>query len=184
MSAPNSWLSIDTVVSRDWRSSAYRRFRRTCGRSCEIRRSPHPRRDRGTRRSFSSAVRPVSANLVSSPSGRLEPRHRGAVVLAGSCVQLRTPRVPYAPIVEALRGLVRENGVDQVRRLLGAGHAAVARLLPELDPSGSEADIAPWGQGQLFEAMLELLGPAGIRRVGPAHCWKICTGRTSPRSTS
>ena len=61
--------------------------------------------------------------------------------------------------------MVREHGVDHVRLLLGAGHSAVARILPELDPSGSRPEIAPWGQGQLFEAMLELLARLGA--AGP-----------------
>ena len=55
-----------------------------------------------------------------------------------------------------------ENWVwTAVRGLLGAGHAAVARLLPELGGAASEREIAPWGQGQLFEAMLELLSRLG-----------------------
>src|SRR4051794_19414808 len=84
-------------------------------------------------------------------------RDTGARVMVGNCVQLATAALPYAPVVEVLRTLVREAGVDEVRDLLGAGFDAVAALVPELGapvaPSASDA----WGQGRLFEAVLSLL---------------------------
>ena len=87
-----------------------------------------------------------------------------AAVLTGSCTQLRAVGIPYAPVVEALRRLTRERGVAPVRDLLGPGRHAVARLVPELDPSGSREELEPWGQGQLFEAVLELLTTIGSGR--------------------
>lgn len=88
----------------------------------------------------------------------------GAVTLVGSCVQLRSAAVPYAPVVEALRGLVRDLGAGRVRQLLGAGHPAVGQLLPELGAPEPADGPAPWGQGQLFEAVLEMLGVLGSER--------------------
>ncbi|MCU1427247.1 MAG: family ATPase [Actinomycetia bacterium] len=92
-------------------------------------------------------------------------RASDARVLIGNCVQLSETAVPYAPVVEVLRGFAREIGADAVRDLLGAGYASVGGLLPELgdEPAGgvatdtAEVPEAAWGQGRLFEAVLTLL---------------------------
>src|SRR4051794_34385433 len=88
-------------------------------------------------------------------------RDAGALVLLGNCVQLHEVTVPYAPITEMMRGLVRERGVDEIRARLGAGCDAAAELLPDLaDPTSAgqpgRADV--WGQSRLFEAMFTMLG--------------------------
>ncbi|MDQ1519909.1 MAG: hypothetical protein QOI55_982 [Actinomycetota bacterium] len=84
-------------------------------------------------------------------------RERGAHVLVGNCLQLTAAALPYAPIVEVLRALVRDLGADRVRELLGAGHDAVAALLPEIAEHADTGEIEAWGQGRLFEAVLTLL---------------------------
>lgn len=85
----------------------------------------------------------------------------GASVLTGSCVPLGEAASAYAPLVEVIRGLLRTRGPEEVRDLLGPGHGAVARLLPELDPAQSLQPVSGWGHGQLFEAVLALLGRIG-----------------------
>ncbi|HEY1279058.1 MAG TPA: AAA family ATPase, partial [Acidimicrobiales bacterium] len=90
-----------------------------------------------------------------------------AVAMVGHCVQLEHASFPYAPVVEAVRSLVRQRGAAEVRRLLGRGCEAFAELVPELDtgPLGASTPGA-WGQGQLFEAMLGLLHRLGTESAG------------------
>src|SRR5215203_5259054 len=53
----------------------------------------------------------------------------GTRVLAGGCVPVGDGALPYAPIVEALRGLLGEVGVSAVRELVGPSWPELARLL-------------------------------------------------------
>jgi DNA-binding CsgD family transcriptional regulator/tetratricopeptide (TPR) repeat protein len=81
-----------------------------------------------------------------------------AVVLVGECVDLGDTELPYAPIVGALRPVIRERASDD--ELVGPGRAELARLWPELGtPSGSETLGGTPGSGQarLFELLLGLL---------------------------
>ncbi|MDQ2689905.1 MAG: AAA family ATPase, partial [Chloroflexota bacterium] len=90
-------------------------------------------------------------------------RESGAIVLRGGCVRLgRDDGLPFAPVVEALRGLVRERGAADVRGLLDASTIELASLLPELARSELAAsepfEFRPdWAQTRLFEAVLVLL---------------------------
>jgi DNA-binding CsgD family transcriptional regulator len=62
-------------------------------------------------------------------------RAAGATVLVGGCVELGGEGVPFAPLIEALRGVVRDAGEDELARLLpGRARVELARLLPELEP--------------------------------------------------
>src|SRR5215218_3033175 len=81
----------------------------------------------------------------------------GTRVLAGGCVPVGEGDLPYAPIVEALRALLGDIGVDAVRELVGPSWPEVARLLPAL----GEPEVGPAGQAaqaRLFELLLGLLG--------------------------
>jgi DNA-binding CsgD family transcriptional regulator len=91
-------------------------------------------------------------------------RDDGALVLIGSAMQVGETGLPYAPIVGALRPLLRELPPERLDRLLGAGHAELAHLVPDLAPA--ERDRARVGDGtlssaayqaRLFEVLLELL---------------------------
>jgi AAA ATPase domain len=80
----------------------------------------------------------------------------GTRVLAGGCVPVGDGVLPYAPIVEALRSLPAELGVDAVRELVGPSWPELARLLPDL----GEPEVGPTGQAaqaRLFELLLGLL---------------------------
>ena len=82
----------------------------------------------------------------------------GAARLVGHCVQLEHATYPYAPIIEAIRGMLRHRTASEVRDLLGPGGRALAALLPELAMGrGDAAGADPWGHGPLFEAVLGLL---------------------------
>jgi DNA-binding CsgD family transcriptional regulator/tetratricopeptide (TPR) repeat protein len=79
-----------------------------------------------------------------------------ARVLSGGCVPVGGDRLPYAPIVQALRPLPEELGLDVTRELAGPSWRELARLLPAL----GEPRAGPAGQAvqvRLFELLLGLL---------------------------
>ncbi len=88
-------------------------------------------------------------------------RARGATVLTGACLAQGSGAIPYAPFVEALRGLSRSVEPAQLAALLGPARDEVARLLPEVAsrtqdaPTRLEFDRA--GQTRLFEALLGVI---------------------------
>ncbi len=87
-------------------------------------------------------------------------RDAGCVVLFGGCVELGDGALPYAPVVEALRGLVRRGDVDDVDAILGPARPELARLIPDLGPAadGQETGLGIGSaQGRLFELMLGVL---------------------------
>jgi DNA-binding CsgD family transcriptional regulator len=92
-------------------------------------------------------------------------REDGALVLCGDSVELGDGELPYAPLVSALRPLVRDAD-DVFDELAPQGREALARLLPGLPGGG--ATLAPAqdaaAQAHLFEAVLDLLDALGARR--------------------
>jgi DNA-binding CsgD family transcriptional regulator/tetratricopeptide (TPR) repeat protein len=84
----------------------------------------------------------------------------GATVLLGGCIVLGEGALPYAPVVEALRSLVRRTDPDELERLLGQGRSELARLVPDLGPV-TEEQASGLGvgsaQGRLFELLLGVL---------------------------
>ncbi len=94
--------------------------------------------------------------------GELEHRLTGpgALVLRGEGVDQGETELPYAPLLSALRPLVRER--DPVLDSLSSGSRnQLAALLPGLDGGGTPAVASGSGDGsgqlRLFEALLELL---------------------------
>jgi DNA-binding CsgD family transcriptional regulator/tetratricopeptide (TPR) repeat protein len=87
------------------------------------------------------------------------------LVLRGESVEEADGELPYAPLIGALRPLVRSR--DAALEALGRGsRAQLAALLPGLDeepapPEGNE----PSGQLRLFEALLELIDCLSAERV-------------------
>ena len=84
-----------------------------------------------------------------------------AVLLSGGCVDLGGAGLAFAPYTAALRGLVRQLGVDKVAALVPGGvPAELGRLLPVLrapgppDPGSGDAGTA---RARLFEELLGLL---------------------------
>ncbi|SNY39093.1 helix-turn-helix transcriptional regulator [Paractinoplanes atraurantiacus] len=88
----------------------------------------------------------------------------GARVLTGACVDLSSGDLPYVPVVEALRSLVRDAGEQDVRRLAGPGWSSLARMAPFLgEPEEGTAGGAD-ARVHMFEAILELLRRLGQER--------------------
>jgi DNA-binding CsgD family transcriptional regulator/tetratricopeptide (TPR) repeat protein len=87
----------------------------------------------------------------------------GTRVLTGGCVPVAEGGLPYAPIVEVLRGLLAELGVDALRGLVGPSRSELARLLPALGEPEPTAPSDREGQSRLFELLLGLLGRLGAQ---------------------
>ena len=88
-------------------------------------------------------------------------RARGATVLGGACLPAGSGAIPYAPFVEALRGLTRAVEPARLAALLGPARHEVARLLPEVAPRAEETpsrlEYDRAGQTRLFEAVLGVI---------------------------
>ncbi len=81
----------------------------------------------------------------------------GTLVLRGDAVDQGDGELPYAPVLGALRPLVRERH-PALRELSAGSRAQLAGLLPGLDNGGPLAERDdPSAQLRLFEALLELL---------------------------
>jgi hypothetical protein len=64
----------------------------------------------------------------------------GMTVLLGECLPLGAGELPYAPIVAALRSLVRERDAAEAEALFGPGRSELAGLRPERGPRTSPRD--------------------------------------------
>src|SRR5690242_20716354 len=101
--------------------------------------------------------------LVSELAGRAE--GSGFTVLTGHCVELGAEGLPLAPLIDALRALARTTSRGELAEVLGPARRGLGRLLPELDPGGSEESAADGVQvSQLLELVLGLLGRLSARR--------------------
>jgi AAA ATPase domain len=85
----------------------------------------------------------------------------GTRVLAGGCVPVGDGALPYAPIMEALRALLADIGVEAVRELVGPSWPELARLLPALGEPDRSSAPEQAAQARLFELLLGLLGRLG-----------------------
>jgi DNA-binding CsgD family transcriptional regulator/tetratricopeptide (TPR) repeat protein len=83
----------------------------------------------------------------------------GARVLVGECVDLPDAELPFAPVIAALRPLVRGRTEPELDALLGPARTELARLLPEVGPAPA-GDETP-SQGRLFEVLHGVLGREG-----------------------
>jgi DNA-binding CsgD family transcriptional regulator len=97
--------------------------------------------------------------LVTEFSARA--RDGGARVLIGGAMQVGDTGLPYAPVLGALRPLLRSMPPERIDELLGAGRAELAHLVPDLAPAESFASdgtlTSAAHQARLFEVVLELL---------------------------
>jgi len=87
-------------------------------------------------------------------------RADGAEVLQGGCILLGDGALPYAPVIEAIRGLLRRITADDLEAVFGPGRSELARLVPDLGPvveeTASGLNIGS-AQGRLFELLLGVL---------------------------
>ncbi len=89
-------------------------------------------------------------------------RAEGTRVLIGGCIELGEEGVPFAPVIQALRTMLRTLEPERARRWIGHSHTDLARLMPELGgpPAGDGQAVGPEltsAQGRLFELLLDLL---------------------------
>jgi predicted ATPase len=100
--------------------------------------------------------------LVEQPTATTTTQ-QGAQVLRGGCVPLGEEGLPFAPLVEALRGLAGELDPAELAAVAGPARAELARLLPDLAWGGEAAgvvgvaEVAGAGQGRLFELLLGMV---------------------------
>ena len=80
-------------------------------------------------------------------------RASGARVLSGDCVELGEDELPYAPLLTALRPLVRD-GDPALDALAPSLRAALDAILPGLGAGSTGAEAA---QSRVFEALLMIL---------------------------
>lgn len=95
-------------------------------------------------------------------------RAAGSPILHGACLELGGDGLPYLPLVEALRGIVRDTPPARLGELLGPARSDLAALLPDLAAPGSAGDApssAPHDsaadRARLFERLLGFLGRLG-----------------------
>src|SRR4051794_34475136 len=89
-------------------------------------------------------------------------REAGARVLSGDCVELGDDELPYAPLLAALRLLVRD-GDPALDALAPPLRAALDAILPGLGEETSAPDAT---QSRVFEALVALL--EGLSEDAPA----------------
>jgi ATP/maltotriose-dependent transcriptional regulator MalT len=82
-------------------------------------------------------------------------REKGGCAIGGECLELGPDELPYAPLVSALRGLVREQD-RALDRVSPAARRGLAQLMPELDP-GAAAAADDDDHYRPFEGLLGLL---------------------------
>jgi predicted ATPase len=101
------------------------------------------------------------SRLISELAGRAG--GNGMTVAVGECVPLGEGELPYAPVVGALRSLVRQGAASEFDAFLGPASEDLAAVLPELSLTG-DGVARPFSgegsQGRLFEQLLTLLATA------------------------
>ncbi len=82
----------------------------------------------------------------------------GARVLTGSCLHVGAGTLPYAPVSQALRQLVRQVDPPVLAELAGAFRPELARLVPDLGgPDPLPPTVGELARARLFEGLLRLL---------------------------
>jgi DNA-binding CsgD family transcriptional regulator len=83
-------------------------------------------------------------------------RADGVRVVGGECVELGEGELPYAPLVTALRPLVR-SGDPALQALSPTARESLAHLLPGLGTTRADDREESGAQARVFEGLLELL---------------------------
>jgi predicted ATPase len=88
-------------------------------------------------------------------------RGQGVRVLGGGCVPLGEEGLPFAPVIQALRGLAGDLDAAELQAVAGPARAELGRLLPDLAWASEAAAGAAGatgagqaGQGRLFALLL------------------------------
>jgi predicted ATPase len=100
------------------------------------------------------------SRLVAEATARLV--DDGWQVLSGECFELGSEGLPFAPLVDVLRSLVRTTPADELDDLLGPARQDLAWLLPEL--GDDVVAVAGASQARLLELVLALVGRLARRQ--------------------
>jgi predicted ATPase len=80
---------------------------------------------------------------------------QGARVLSGVCPQVGEGTLPFSPLSQALRQLVRQLDPATLDEVVGAGRAELARLVPDLGPAvATTPATGELARARLFERLL------------------------------
>ncbi|MGX7826038.1 helix-turn-helix transcriptional regulator [Actinokineospora sp. 24-640] len=90
-------------------------------------------------------------------------RASDAEVLVGGCLDLKDGGIPYGPLTDALRTLVRQRGEQRARELAGPAWAELAGLIADFTVGG-EPSAALGAQTRVFGAVSRLLDHIGGHR--------------------
>jgi predicted ATPase len=82
--------------------------------------------------------------LVEEVAGRATAA--GARVLAGSCIEMGGDGLPFGPLAQVLRALMRETSADELDAFIGPARSELAQVLPDLDLD-SAPRMSPLGEG-------------------------------------
>ena len=80
-----------------------------------------------------------------------------ARILTGSCVEIGGDGLPFAPIVDALRLVLRDADAVEVEALFGPARSELSRLLPELAPGVAPPGPSDASTSRLFELLLGVI---------------------------
>jgi DNA-binding CsgD family transcriptional regulator len=84
-------------------------------------------------------------------------REQGVRVLRGGCVQLGGESLPFAPVIDALRGLASDLGPSDLATVAGPAGQELGRLLADPAWAGGrsqDGNAAGYGPGRLFDLLL------------------------------
>jgi DNA-binding CsgD family transcriptional regulator/uncharacterized small protein (DUF1192 family) len=87
----------------------------------------------------------------------------GSRVLVGGCVEFGGEGIPFGPLVEVLRSLASELGIDELGERLGPARSEIARLFPELEVS-EHVRSADDGASRVPELVLGLISRLAAER--------------------
>ncbi|MGW4393870.1 ATP-binding protein [Amycolatopsis nivea] len=90
-------------------------------------------------------------------------RQSGAFVLAGGCLELAGDGIPYGPLTEALRSLVRAEGEQRARELAGPAWPELSCLISDFTAGPGPAP-GPGARTRVFGAVARLLDHLGGRK--------------------
>jgi AAA ATPase domain len=112
---------------------------------------------------------------------------KGVRVLRGGCVPLGEEGVPFAPVIEALRGLARDLEEAELEAVAGPARGELGRLVPDLAGSGEAAAgagvAAPGqaGRGRLFGLLLGVVERLAARAAAVGDGGPALGGSLHPR---